>query len=481
MATVRESPAREKVRRAPRLRGRLLVAAVLCVTAIAGVLALLGRPYRGTLPPDTRVGGIQVGGRSDADAAQLLAASARPVIDKGMVLTSGSDRFPVSLTRIRIAPDTGDALRRARNVSFVDRIRARLGLGTSRDLDLRYRFDEQALARVLRPARRAVEVAPVEAGVRVGQNGSLKVVRGKGGILIDRVAAGGVAQPAAAAGRAARAAAAARAPVGRQRLGAARAGGRHDAADDAAPGGAARPRLPDPPRRAGEGARLRARGRGGAPEADAPGDPGRDAPAVRHRRGAAAERPVRRRHDRRRSRSSTRPWAARSTRTPSGRRSSRTRRWSRSRSGSRTSSRSSRPRTRSGSGSPTWSGEFTTPYDPGRAAGDEHPARRRGAGRLHPPPGRHVLAERGARPAHDRERLRAGAADRGGEAEGRRRRRRLAGGDDAVQRGVHVRSRAGGAHAARVLDLPVPARARGDRLVGRARSSCSGTTGMRRS
>ena len=188
MATVREPRAREKVRRAPRLRGRLLVAGVLCVTAIAGVLALLGRPYRGALPPDTRVGGIELGGRSDADAARLLAASAQPVIRKGMVLTSGSDRFPVSLARIRIAPDTADALHRARNVGFVGRIRARLGVGDSRDLDLRYRFDDQALARALRPARRAVEVAPVEAGVKVGQNGSLKVVRGKGGILIDRVA-----------------------------------------------------------------------------------------------------------------------------------------------------------------------------------------------------------------------------------------------------------------------------------------------------
>jgi vancomycin resistance protein YoaR len=194
VATVRESPARERIRRARRPRGRLVVAAILCVTAVAGVVALLGRPYRDALPPDTRVGGIDVGGRSDAAAAQLLSASARPVIARGMVLTSGSDRFPVSLTRIRIAPDTAEALRRARDVSFVQRVRDRLGFGESRNLDLRYRFDEQALTRALRPARRAVEVTPVEAGVRVGQNGALKVVRGKGGILIDRPALAGALQ-----------------------------------------------------------------------------------------------------------------------------------------------------------------------------------------------------------------------------------------------------------------------------------------------
>jgi vancomycin resistance protein YoaR len=177
-----------RVRRSRRLPGRALVAGVLALTAIAGGLALLGRPYRGTVPPDTTIGGVPVGGRSDADAAQLLAASARPVIARGMVLTSGSDQFPLSLSRIRIAPDTADALRRAHGLGFVARVRARVGLGTARRLDLRFRFDEVALTRALRPARRAVEVTPVEAGVRVGQNGSLRVVRGKGGILIDRVA-----------------------------------------------------------------------------------------------------------------------------------------------------------------------------------------------------------------------------------------------------------------------------------------------------
>ncbi len=189
MATARETPARDRVREAPRrLTRRLVVVVVLVVTALAGVLALLGRPYQDRLPPKVRVGGVAVGGKSDAAAAQMLQSAARPVVSKGLVLTSGSERFTVSLRKIRTAPDTADALRRARDVGFLDRVRLRLGVAGSRDLDLRFRVDETALARALRPARKAVEVPPVQAGVKVSSKGDLRIVRGKGGVLVDRAA-----------------------------------------------------------------------------------------------------------------------------------------------------------------------------------------------------------------------------------------------------------------------------------------------------
>jgi vancomycin resistance protein YoaR len=166
----------------------VLVVAVLGLTVVGGLVALLGRPYDGRLPPGVQVGGVAVGGRSEATAAQLLASAARPVVAKGLVLTSGSERFAVSLRKMKVAPDTADALRRARDLSFLDRVRQRLGLAQARELDLRFRLDETALARALRPARKAVEVAPVEAGVKVSSKGSLRIVRGKGGVLIDRTA-----------------------------------------------------------------------------------------------------------------------------------------------------------------------------------------------------------------------------------------------------------------------------------------------------
>ena len=97
-----------------RFRRRLVVIVVFGLTVLAGAIALLGRPYDGELPPDVQVGGVAVGGQSDAAAAQLLASAARPVVSKGLVLTSGSEQFPVSLRKIKIAPDTADALRRAR-------------------------------------------------------------------------------------------------------------------------------------------------------------------------------------------------------------------------------------------------------------------------------------------------------------------------------------------------------------------------------
>ncbi|MDX6377676.1 MAG: hypothetical protein QOE98_1979, partial [Gaiellaceae bacterium] len=84
----------------------MLVASVLGLTVAGGLVALLGRPYDGRLPPGVQVGGVAVGGRSEATAAQLLASAARPVVAKGLVLTSGSERFAVSLRKMTVAPDT---------------------------------------------------------------------------------------------------------------------------------------------------------------------------------------------------------------------------------------------------------------------------------------------------------------------------------------------------------------------------------------
>ena len=189
MASARQTPVPDRVRRQPRrFPRRLIVVVVLALTLLGGAIALLGRPYEDRLPPDVRVGGVAVGGHDDAAAAQLLASAARPVVAKGMVLTSGSERFTVSLRKLKVAPDTADALRRARDVGFLDRVRMRLGVASQRELDLRFRLDEAALARALRPARKAVEVPPVQAGVKVSSKGTLRIVRGKGGILVDRAA-----------------------------------------------------------------------------------------------------------------------------------------------------------------------------------------------------------------------------------------------------------------------------------------------------
>ena len=190
MVSARQTPVPDRVRRPPprKFRRRLIVVVVLALTLLGGTIALLGRPYEDRLPPGVRVGGVALGGKDAAAAAQMLGSAARPVVAKGMVLTSGSERFTVSLRKLKTAPDTADALRRARDVGFIDRVRMRLGLAAQRELDLRFRVDEAALTRALRPVRKAVEVPPVQAGVRVSSKGTLRIVRGKGGILVDRVA-----------------------------------------------------------------------------------------------------------------------------------------------------------------------------------------------------------------------------------------------------------------------------------------------------
>ena len=113
------------------------------------------------------------------------------------------------------------------------------------------------------------------------------------------------------------------------------------------------------------------------------------------------------------------------------------------------------------------------------APGHQHPP-----GGAHPRPhpdpgGRHLLAQRRARRAHPGPRIRAGPADQRRRAGGRGRRRCQPGVDHHLQRGLLRGLRARLAHAARVLDHPLPAGPRGHRVVGRARVDRARTTGRR--
>jgi vancomycin resistance protein YoaR len=169
----------------PRPRRRAIAAAVVVLVALAGATAALGRPYDDRLPPRVSIAGVDVGGAREGEAAAAIAEVGRDAIAKGLVLTSGSGRTRLSLRRIKIAPDTADALRRAKDVGFIDRVRERLGLGGERVLQLRFRFDAKTLPAALRTARRRFEVKPVAADVRITTAGDLRLVRGRGGIAID--------------------------------------------------------------------------------------------------------------------------------------------------------------------------------------------------------------------------------------------------------------------------------------------------------
>ncbi len=164
--------------------------AVAVVAFLAAAAAALGRPYDDRLPPDVTVAGVEVGGVGEAEAAAALARVGRDAISRGLVLTSGTGRTRLSLRRIKLAPDTADALRRARDLTLVDRIRLRLGIGERRSLPLLFRFDRAALPIALRTARRRFEIRPVPAGVHVTASGELRLVRGRGGVQIDRQALG---------------------------------------------------------------------------------------------------------------------------------------------------------------------------------------------------------------------------------------------------------------------------------------------------
>ena len=101
------------------------------------------------------------------------------------------------------------------------------------------------------------------------------------------------------------------------------------------------------------------------------------------------------------------------------------------------------------------------------AARHQHPAGGAAPRRHDRPAGGGVLAERRARQAHGRERLRRGAADLRRAARGCGRRRDQPGRDDALQRRLLRGRQARRPPGAPVLHLPLPDGTRGDGVVGR--------------
>lgn len=184
------------VRRSPRRLRTVLVVlgVVLAVASLAA--ALLGGVLlveRGRVPAGTTIGGVAVGGKSEADARAAIEAAAAAVIARPIRLLGPGGEAVTSGRELGATALVDDALAEAMDAGPLDRLVRRVGIGDGQQLALSYRLGPVRAARVSNridrrfgePARdaavvvkaAAVEVEPAAPGTAVDRGALRRALR----------------------------------------------------------------------------------------------------------------------------------------------------------------------------------------------------------------------------------------------------------------------------------------------------------------
>ncbi len=162
-----------------RARGRRrLLAVVVIMGAIAAVLAVaagaLALAERGKLPARTVVGGVSVGGKTEAEARSLLERAARSQRLRSVEVTadSGHIRLTVTGALLGAQPRIDDALSAADGTGLPSRLARRLGFGAARAVPLTYGFDRDRLDRLGSELDARVAIEPRDATLSVEATGA---------------------------------------------------------------------------------------------------------------------------------------------------------------------------------------------------------------------------------------------------------------------------------------------------------------------
>ena len=155
------APRPAKRRRRRRLPFVLALVVLLVAGALVGGALHLGRDTGGTIPIGTRIDGVDVGELTAAEAKVKVRIHGRQLVDRGVELVSGGNRFAIDPAAINLRPNAQVAVKAAQDDStFLERLQGRLGLGSARDIPLTYLYNPRELAQALLPLRQATTVAP---------------------------------------------------------------------------------------------------------------------------------------------------------------------------------------------------------------------------------------------------------------------------------------------------------------------------------
>ncbi|MGI9187242.1 MAG: VanW family protein [Gaiellales bacterium] len=165
---------------APKRRRRYPFVVALVVLVLVGVVVggalYLGRDTGGTIPIGTSIDGVDVGDLTAAEAKVKVRAHGAELIDRGVELVSGGNRFGLDPAAISLRPNAQVAVKAAQDDStFLERLQGRLGLGSARDIPLTYLYNPRKLAQALLPLRQATTVAPRNAVIVKDEKGRFPV------------------------------------------------------------------------------------------------------------------------------------------------------------------------------------------------------------------------------------------------------------------------------------------------------------------
>ncbi|WP_370893715.1 VanW family protein [Janibacter sp. GXQ6167] len=167
-------------------RGRVVLAGVFVLLVLAGLYVAAAWFLAGRIPPDTRVGGVNIGGMSENEARAALDARLGPQSTKPIEITVGDESQNVDPADLGLALDYDAALADLTSFSLNpvhvwDQIRS------GQDHDAAADADPADLAERLSEPVAALESDPVEGTVAV-EDAKVKTTASKPGVGVDREA-----------------------------------------------------------------------------------------------------------------------------------------------------------------------------------------------------------------------------------------------------------------------------------------------------
>jgi vancomycin resistance protein YoaR len=163
----------------------LAVGLVLLVGGLAGSGAWLARAETGSLPPGIEIGGVDVGGRSLAEARALLEREAARVLQRQIVLAYDGGALETSGAKIGAEALIDEALAKAKDSrDTLSRLRARLGLTEPLEFQLAYAVDPARLDAALEQVAKEIERKPLPARVQLAGD-EIVVVPSRTGVEVD--------------------------------------------------------------------------------------------------------------------------------------------------------------------------------------------------------------------------------------------------------------------------------------------------------
>ena len=162
-----------------------------CAAVAVVVVGLLAGAEGGDIPPKVTIGGVDVGGKSAAQARALLADRGARLLDGRVRLTAAEDPdFDMSVAASALATraQIDEAVDEARSSrGRIGRALARFGLTGTKDVPLTFALADGAVGRRIADAQERLGQAPVPA--TVGVNGAeIVTTPAKAGRRVDRAA-----------------------------------------------------------------------------------------------------------------------------------------------------------------------------------------------------------------------------------------------------------------------------------------------------